>query len=121
MHLHHFQVYASFDILALQDFDEVEEKFAVAGLMYISWRDEKIQWSLLLYNGITSQIYKIADVWYPNLVLGNPYGSAIDTGKEWNTVRYLFNGTAIFAPGEVFKATCAVDTSYYPYDIQVCY
>ena len=112
-------MFASFDILALQDFDEVEEKFAVAGVMYITWRDEKIQWNPLMYNGITSQMYRLSDVWFPNLVLGNTYESSIETGKEWNTVRIFFNGTAVFSPGEVFKATCAVDTSYYPYDTQV--
>ena len=89
--------------------------------MYITWRDEKIRWNPLLYNGITSQMYRISDVWLPHLVLGNPYESSIETEKKWDTVRILFNGTAVYAPGEVFKATCAVDTSYYPYDTQECF
>ena len=97
----------------------MEEKFTVSGFMYIVWRDEIIQWNPLLYNGITSQRFRREDVWYPYLALGNPYESSIGTGQEWNMVRIMFNGTAMFTPAEVFKATCSVDTSFYPYDTQV--
>ena len=95
------------------------ERFSVGGLLYIVWVDERITWSPADYGGITTQLYQLPDIWYPVLVLGNPYGSVDDVAAKWMTVRYYFNGVALFSPGAVFKATCSVDVTYYPFDKQV--
>ena len=87
--------------------------------MYIVWEDEKIRWNPADYGGITTQLYHVSDVWYPVLILGNPHGDVNDIGAKWMTVRHYFNGKAVFTPGSVFKATCSVDVTYYPFDTQV--
>ena len=113
------QVNVSFDIVALQDFDEVEEKFSAVGILYIYWIDEQIRWNPANYGGIFTQMYQLSDVWYPVLILCNPYESVRDVGAKWMTVRYYANGFAVYAPGAVFEATCSVDVTYYPFDTQV--
>ena len=109
----------SFDLVALQDFDEVEEKFSVVGLLYISWYDEMITWDPWAYGGIWTQQYPLADVWYPVFVLCNPYDTINDVGAKWMTVRYYSSGYALFLPGASFQVTCSVDVTYYPFDTQV--
>ena len=76
-------------------------------------------WNPLTYGGIWTQQYPVTDVWYPVLVLCNPYDSISDVGAKWMTVRYYSNGYALFVPGASFQVTCSVDVTYYPFDTQV--
>ena len=109
----------SFSILAIQDFDEVDSKFSVVGALVMAWYDSQIIWDSSAYGGITTQLYQPADVWYPVLVLGNPYDSLTDIASNSTLVRFESDGHASFTPGSVFKTTCSVDVTYYPFDTQV--
>ena len=112
-------VNVSFDLISLQDFDEVNEKFSVTGLLYLKWYDEKLTWDPAAYGGVASQIYSISDIWYPILVLTNPSKAMTDVAQNWMTIRVNSNGFADFFPGSIFEATCSIDVTYYPFDIQV--
>lgn len=109
----------TFKILAIQDFDEVDSKFSVVGALYMAWYDSQIVWDPSAYGGITTQLYQPADVWYPVLVLGNPYDSLTDIASNNTLVRFESDGHASFTPGSVFRTTCSVDVTYYPFDTQV--
>ena len=113
------QVNVSFDITTLRDVNEVDETFSVAALMYIRWVDEIITWDPASYGGITTQRFQLTDVWFPILVLANPYEDAVKVGEKWMTVRYFSSGNAFFTAGAIFTATCSVDVAYYPFDTQV--
>ena len=113
------QVNVSFDLVAIQEFDEVNEKFSVVGVIYLTWIDEKLVWNPFAYDGLWSQMYKAKDVWYPIMILANPYVEVEDFVDDWMTIRIFPNGYAFFAPGSVFKSTCSVDVTYYPFDTQV--
>ena len=52
----------SFDIVRLQEFDEIGGSFSILMLMFITWIDEVINWEPASYGGMTSQIYDVEDV-----------------------------------------------------------
>ena len=66
-----------------------------------------------------SQLYPPSDVWYPVLMLANPYDSLTDIATNSTNVRFYSNRLAAFTLGSVFKTTCSADVTYYPYDTQV--
>lgn len=113
-------VNVTFDLIALQDFDEVQEKISVIGVFYMFWYDEKLTWNPASYGNIYSQLYSMKDIWYPILVLTNPSKDLKDIVQDWMTIRVYFSGLAVFYPGAIFDATCSVDVTYYPFDIQTC-
>ena len=93
--------------------------FSVVGVVYMTWYDVQMSWNSSLYGGITSQLYSPRDVWYPILVLGNPFDSMEDIASNSSLVRVYSNGFTSFAPGKVFKTTCSADVTYFPFDKQV--
>ena len=109
----------SFDIVAIQTFDEVNSLFSVVGVVYMNWYDSRIVWNPDFYGGIGSQLYPPSDVWYPVLMLANPYDSLTDIATNSTNVRFYANGLAAFTLGSVFKTTCSADVTYYPFDTQV--
>ena len=109
----------SFDIVAIQTFDEVNSLFSVMGVVYMTWIDSRIVWDSDLHGGIGSQLYPSSEVWYPVLMLGNAYDSMTDIATNGTNVRFYPNGFASFGVGSVFKTTCSADVTYYPFDTQV--
>ena len=116
---HPVVVSVSFYILTIQDFDEVAEKFSIYGFFIIGWSDQIITWKPKDYGMAYSALFKLSDVWYPKLVLTNPYTKLSDLGDDWMTIRIYSSGYASFVPGAVFDTSCNVDVTFYPFDTQV--
>ena len=114
------QVYVQFNIGAIVELEEVSEKFKVAGIMRMSWRDEFITWNPTDYDGIEMLLLPSETVWHPVLVIGNPFDNDEIVPYDWVPVRYFFNGTAVFTPGNIISSKCSIDTSFYPWDKQIC-
>ena len=111
-----------FSLVALQDFDEVQEKFSVTGVFILSWIDEHLVWEHMIqnYGNITTVFMGYKDVWVPELILTNPSQKLDSFGKEWQLIRYISNGRAEWFPADLIKATCSIDVRYFPFDIQEC-
>ena len=107
-------------IIALQEFDEVLEKFSVVGVFHMQWKDENLVWDTSIYSDIEYIFMGYKDVWVPEIILTNPSMSLDSFGAEWQLIRYSSNGSASWFPGDLIKATCSVNVYYFPYDIQEC-
>ena len=117
-----FQVNVSLDLVSLKELNEIEEKFSAVILLHLHWKDEKITWDPALYGNTTSLVFKLADVWYPPLVLGNPFDKVEEVATKtinWCTVRFDYTGEATFQPGGAFASSCSIDVRNYPMDTQV--
>lgn len=62
-------------------------------------------------------------MWKPDLIVGYPIDAIKAIGYEhrWIYVRYFYNGTAKYAPGDVLNAACSIDVAFYPFDTQSCH
>ena len=106
--------------IALQEFNEVLEKFSVVGVFELRWQDENMVWDPANYSGINNTVLGYEDVWVPELILTNPSDKLDSFGKDWQTIRYYSNGMAEWFPADLIKATCSVNVYYFPFDIQGC-
>ncbi|KAL3843127.1 hypothetical protein ACJMK2_021079 [Sinanodonta woodiana] len=110
----------SMDLVAIQEFDEVLEKFSVVAIIYITWIDPRMMWNPLNYNGLYTITIPVTNLWTPTLVVGNSFDKIEPIGGDWMTARYYANGVSVYSPGNVFQTTCSVDVTYYPFDTQSC-
>ena len=106
--------------IAIQEFDEVLEKFSVVGVLALNWKDENMVWDAEDYGGTMSVFVGYKDVWVPEIILSNPSEKLDSFGKEWQLIRYSPDGTANWYPGDLIKSTCSIDVRYFPFDIQEC-
>ena len=111
----------SLSVVALNDIDEVLEKFAVAGLFTISWYDESMVWNGLDYGGIYNLQIGYNNVWVPELIIINPTEKVKSLGQYWYKIHYQNNGFAQWFPSDLIKATCSINVYNFPFDIQECY
>ncbi|XP_053384590.1 acetylcholine receptor subunit beta-like 1 [Mercenaria mercenaria] len=111
----------SFDLMTIQDFNEVEGKLSVVGFMYLGWFDERLIWESSKYGDTDSLMIPLTEVWHPTIVLSNSFDQIDDIGDDWMTVEYRPDGRAFYVPGDVFAASCSADVTFYPFDYQVCY
>ena len=114
-------VEVSLFIVALQEFDEVLESISLVSVFHIKWTDEKLMWSASDFGGIDRAYFGYEDVWVPELILTNPSEKLDSFGRKWQRIRYDNDGKALWKPGTVLQASCAVNAYYFPFDIQECY
>lgn len=113
-------IYVSLAVIAIQEFDEVLERFSVAGAFFLNWIDENMVWETKDHGGVESVFMGYRDVWVPELILTNPSEKLDSYGKQWQLIRYSFYGLASWQPGDLIKSTCSVNVRYFPFDIQEC-
>ncbi|XP_052065629.1 neuronal acetylcholine receptor subunit alpha-6-like [Mytilus californianus] len=114
------QINVSFNLGAIQEFDEVNGKYAVIGFFQITWYDSRMTWNPLDYNDTNTMLFLQDDIWKPTLVITNPFSKIEKIGKDFMTVRYSSNGFAYWTPGEILISSCSVDITYFPFDEQIC-
>ena len=107
--------------IALQEFDEVLERFSIVGIFALSWVDENMVWNTSDYNGVSIINMGYKNVWIPELIMTNPSDALDSFGEDWQLLEYSNDGIASWYPADHMKATCSMNVLYFPFDIQQCY
>ncbi|XP_033871493.2 neuronal acetylcholine receptor subunit alpha-3 [Acipenser ruthenus] len=83
------------------------------------WNDYKLRWSPVEYDGIELIRVPSNKIWRPDIVL---YNNAVgDFLVEDKTKALLkFDGTVTWIPPAIFKSSCPMDITYFPFDYQNC-
>lgn len=110
----------AFNLVAIQEFDEVKQTMSLTGFFVASWNDEFMQWDPVQYGGMTYVTLETEQFWKPNIVLGNSAGKIEKLTENWNVINFIYNGTTNFLFADAFSVACNVDITYYPWDKQTC-
>uniref|UniRef100_A0A3P8SV87 Cholinergic receptor nicotinic alpha 6 subunit n=1 Tax=Amphiprion percula TaxID=161767 RepID=A0A3P8SV87_AMPPE len=83
------------------------------------WNDYKLRWTPVEYDGIEFIRVPSNKIWRPDIVL---YNNAVgDFLVEDKTKALLkFDGTITWVPPAIFKSSCPMDITYFPFDYQNC-
>uniref|UniRef100_A0A3Q3AEM8 Cholinergic receptor nicotinic alpha 6 subunit n=1 Tax=Kryptolebias marmoratus TaxID=37003 RepID=A0A3Q3AEM8_KRYMA len=83
------------------------------------WNDYKLKWTPVDYDGIEFIRVPSNKIWRPDIVL---YNNAVgDFLVEDKTKALLkFDGTITWVPPAIFKSSCPMDITYFPFDYQNC-
>ncbi|KAL3995942.1 kinesin family member 17 [Sarotherodon galilaeus] len=83
------------------------------------WNDYKLRWKPAEFDGIEFIRVPSNKIWRPDIVL---YNNAVgDFLVEDKTKALLkFDGTITWVPPAIFKSSCPMDITYFPFDYQNC-
>ncbi|XP_038129405.1 neuronal acetylcholine receptor subunit alpha-3-like isoform X2 [Cyprinodon tularosa] len=83
------------------------------------WNDYKLKWKPAEFDGIEFIRVPSNKIWRPDIVL---YNNAVgDFLVEDKTKALLkFDGTITWVPPAIFKSSCPMDITYFPFDYQNC-
>ncbi|CAI5455365.1 unnamed protein product [Caenorhabditis angaria] len=92
-----------------------------AWLKYV-WMDYRLRWDPKKYDNITSIRFAGGEnqIWRPDVLLYNSANEDFDSSFKSNEVVYN-TGEVNWIPPGIFRASCKMDITYFPFDDQVCY
>ncbi|VDI58843.1 Hypothetical predicted protein [Mytilus galloprovincialis] len=110
----------SFHLHNLNGIDSVKGVIAIAGYFIFQWIDVNMQWTPANYTSIETIVIPLEKVWKPTVLNTNSVLEFKFFGVSGTFVRVNHTGLVTWAPGHNFEYTCNVDTTYYPFDTQMC-
>ncbi|XP_034536897.1 neuronal acetylcholine receptor subunit alpha-3 isoform X1 [Notolabrus celidotus] len=83
------------------------------------WNDYKLRWNPKEYSGVEFIRVPSNRIWKPDIVLyNNAVGDFQVDDKTKALLRY--NGDVTWIPPAIFKSSCKIDVTYFPFDYQNC-
>ncbi|CAN9506747.1 unnamed protein product [Ophioblennius macclurei] len=83
------------------------------------WNDYKLKWNPRDFGGVEFIRVPSSRIWRPDIVLyNNAVGDFQVDDKTKALLRY--NGDVTWIPPAIFKSSCKIDVTYFPFDYQNC-
>ncbi|XP_062328155.1 neuronal acetylcholine receptor subunit alpha-3 [Osmerus eperlanus] len=83
------------------------------------WNDYKLRWDPKTFGGVEFIRVPSNRIWKPDIVLyNNAVGDFQVDDKTKALLRY--NGDVTWIPPAIFKSSCKIDVTYFPFDYQNC-
>ncbi|XP_054756240.1 neuronal acetylcholine receptor subunit alpha-7-like isoform X3 [Lytechinus pictus] len=108
--------------IALQQIIDVDEKNQqmISNLwMTVRWVDPSLAWNKSEYGGLDKIRVNPDMVWRPDILVYNSADSKFDPTFH-TKVSVTDDGACEWIPPGIFKTSCPIDVSYFPFDIQEC-
>ncbi|XP_045177274.2 acetylcholine receptor subunit beta-type unc-29-like [Mercenaria mercenaria] len=109
-----------FDLISIQDFDEVQESLTVIGGLTLTWTDDLMKWNPTDYGGMIDIVSESGKFWTPYLILTNNVKKLDKVGQSWQRIRFTKEGVAILIQADTWTTMCKADVKYYPWDDHWC-
>ncbi|XP_023333751.1 acetylcholine receptor subunit alpha-type acr-16 [Eurytemora carolleeae] len=109
--------------LSLQQIVDLDEKNQILTSniwLNIDWEDYSMLWNSTEYNGVEDVRIDPSLLWKPDLFLYNSASESFDATFPVNMV-VSSNGRISQIPPGIFKSTCLVDITWFPFDEQNCF
>lgn len=103
----------SFYIRSLKELQERNEIMVVIGSLAVEWKDVRLAWNPLDFDGDFYQTYVSVDnIWTPYLVLMNPYEEIRPILSGGFSCEVWYNGhVSCLPPPNIFEALCVADVT----------
>ncbi|XP_002720837.2 neuronal acetylcholine receptor subunit alpha-6 isoform X1 [Oryctolagus cuniculus] len=112
-------VYFEVAITQLANVDEVNQIMETNLWLRHIWNDYKLRWDPTEYDGIETLRVPADKIWKPDIVLyNNAVGDFQVEGKTKALLQY--NGNITWTPPAIFKSSCPMDITFFPFDHQNC-
>ncbi|XP_059173902.1 neuronal acetylcholine receptor subunit alpha-10-like [Physella acuta] len=101
------------------DLDEKNQVLTTNVWLEAEWFDERLNWSITDFGGISSIRIPCQKLWLPDIVL---YNSVDDyTSGYMPTLAMVYNNSRVFwGPVIRFRSSCKIDITFFPFDTQIC-
>ncbi|CAK6953684.1 acetylcholine receptor subunit epsilon [Scomber scombrus] len=99
--------------------NEKEETLTTNVWIEIQWIDYRLAWNTSQYYGISVIRVPCKTVWLPDIVLENNIDGKFDVAYYAN-VLISNEGWIYWLPPAIYRSTCAIEITYFPFDYQNC-
>ncbi|KAJ8347695.1 hypothetical protein SKAU_G00262840 [Synaphobranchus kaupii] len=113
------QVQLKLTLTNLISLNEKEETLTTNVWIEIQWHDYRLAWNESLNYGIKVVRVPYSIVWLPDIVLENNIDGKFDVAYYANVLIYS-DGSMYWLPPAIFRSTCAIEITYFPFDWQNC-
>lgn len=112
----------SFYIRSLKELQESNSEIGVVGSLGVEWKDVRLAWNPLDYDGNLNQTSVLVDdIWTPFMVLMNSYEEITPILSGGFSCKVWYDGyVSCLPPPNIFEALCNADLTMYPYDNKNC-
>uniref|UniRef100_A0A8D8VS29 Neuronal acetylcholine receptor subunit alpha-7 n=1 Tax=Cacopsylla melanoneura TaxID=428564 RepID=A0A8D8VS29_9HEMI len=111
----------SFGLTLMQiiDVDEKNQIVATNSWLKMEWNDVNLRWNSSEYGGIKDLRIPPHRIWKPDVLMYNSADEGFDSTYPTNVV-VRSNGSCVYIPPGIFKSTCKIDITWFPFDDQHC-
>ncbi|XP_042287109.1 acetylcholine receptor subunit epsilon [Thunnus albacares] len=113
------QVQIRLTLTNLISLNEKEETLTTNVWIEIQWTDHRLVWNTSDYYGIDIIRVPYNTVWLPDIVLENNIDGNFDVAYYAN-VLISNNGWMYWLPPAIYRSTCSIEVTYFPFDYQNC-
>ncbi|XP_053168253.1 acetylcholine receptor subunit gamma isoform X2 [Hemicordylus capensis] len=99
--------------------NEREEALTTNVWVEMEWFDYRLQWDAAKYENITCLRVPSTSVWLPDIGLENNIDGVFNIAMYTN-VLVSSNGKISWLPPAIYRSTCAIIVTYFPFDWQNC-
>ncbi|KAL4227369.1 Neuronal acetylcholine receptor subunit alpha-7 [Mactra antiquata] len=108
--------------MVLQQIIDVDEKNQIIHTniwLQMKWRAANLRWDPREYGGIDVIRIPAKQVWRPDILMYNSADEKFD-GTYHSNVVVKSDGSCDWIPPGMFRSTCSIDISWFPFDDQKC-
>ncbi|KAK9718868.1 Neurotransmitter-gated ion-channel transmembrane region [Popillia japonica] len=108
--------------LTLQQIIDVDEKnqLLITNIwLSLEWNDYNLRWNESEYGGVKDLRITPNKLWKPDVLMYNSADEGFDGTFQTNVV-VKHNGSCLYVPPGIFKSTCKIDITWFPFDDQHC-
>uniref|UniRef100_A0A671FDM8 Acetylcholine receptor subunit epsilon n=2 Tax=Rhinolophus ferrumequinum TaxID=59479 RepID=A0A671FDM8_RHIFE len=99
--------------------NEKEETLTTSVWIGIDWQDYRLNYSKDDFGGVQTLRVPAELVWLPEIVLENNIDGQFGVAYDANVLVYE-GGSVTWLPPAIYRSTCAVEVTYFPFDWQNC-
>ncbi|XP_029436323.1 acetylcholine receptor subunit epsilon isoform X2 [Rhinatrema bivittatum] len=104
---------------SVSDIISVQLKLILTNLISLTWTDYRLTWNASAYDNISVIRVPFSKVWLPDIVLENNIDGKFDVAYYAN-VLVDNSGSMYWLPPAIFRSTCSIEVTYFPFDWQNC-
>jgi len=101
------------------DVDEKNQLLITCLWLNLEWNDYQLNWNSSEYGGVDSIRIHPKLLWTPDLLMYNSADEKFDGTYQTNVV-VSNDGSCLYVPPGIFKSTCKIDITWFPFDDQLC-
>ncbi|CAK9813829.1 Neuronal acetylcholine receptor subunit alpha-7 [Anthophora plagiata] len=101
-------------------FQDEKNQLLITNLwLKLEWNDVNMRWNTSDYGGVRDLRIPPHRLWKPDVLMYNSADEGFDGTYPTNVV-VKNNGTCLYVPPGIFKSTCKIDITWFPFDDQRC-
>ncbi|XP_069672480.1 neuronal acetylcholine receptor subunit alpha-7-like isoform X4 [Periplaneta americana] len=101
------------------DVDEKNQLLITNIWLKLEWNDVNLRWNSTEYGGVKDLRIPPHRIWKPDVLMYNSADEGFDGTYPTNVV-VRNNGSCLYVPPGIFKSTCKIDITWFPFDDQRC-